>query len=527
MSLKAIEPRVPGWAPERLLTALALAAVTAACGGGDGGTGPTPPAPQGPSLRLVSGAGSTDTIEALSTAPLVVEVRDANGQLRAGVNVRFDPFPSAPLPGCTGICFPVPQVAPNGALTVSPVTVATDANGRVSLPYRFGTSPGEGKLAVTVPELALQDTARFTILPGAAARVEVVPADTAVSVGGSFSPRGGVVDRRGNPRPDAVSFTAGSAALTVSGNVVSGVAAARSFVVAELAGQRDTGWVSVVPQGEIAVYRYGPPARLQRMKLDGTLVRSFDLPFSGAPDPDWSPDGQKLVGVTHGTAPRLAFYDLTDGTRTAIVDPAVGLRAESHPRYSRDGAWIYFNGAPATIGGFANVNGRGELWRVRPDGSGAARVGPVGALFSDDYSPSPSPDGTKVAFQSSRDEGGTGTTLRVLDLATGIESYPGGVRIIVEWLAWSPTDAQMIAFGIPDATPTARGLRIDAIRPDGTGRRTLSPAGRVYVHFTWSPDGKWLLAKPADRTGFELIEVATGQVIPLPFTGLESPVWRP
>jgi hypothetical protein len=520
--------------------AAALAALLATgCGGGgtDASPPPAPPAPpppppppppQGPSLRLVSGAGTTDTIEAPSSAPLVVEVHDASGQLRAGVGVRFVPLP-APLPSdCPGFCLPAPWVAPNGLPTLSSVTVATDAQGRVAMPFRFGTAAGEGKLVVTVPELSLQDTARFTITAGHAARVEVVPGDTAVSVGGSFSPRGGVVDRHGNPRPDAVTLTAGSSAVAVTGNVVSGVSPARTFVVAQLGAERDTGWVSVVPQGQVVVWRAhrvtGDTARLILMKLDGTPVRTLDLPFGDLPDPAWSPDGTALVvaesGATPSTRPHLAFQDLNDGSRRRVVDPAAGLLGESHPRYSRDGAWIYFTGAPAAL------QGRGEIWRVHPDGSGAARVGPPGGLFSDDYSPTPSSDGTKVAYQSSRGEGGS-ATLRILELATGVESFPGGEHIVVDWLEWSPADAQTLAIGVPDATETARGLRIDAIRPDGSGRHTISPPGRVYLDFAWSPDGRWLVAKPSDRAGLELIEVATGLSIPLPFAGVDNPVWKP
>lgn len=87
-----------------------------------------------------------------------------------------------------------------------------------------------------------------------------------------------------------------------------------------------------------------------------------------------------------------------------------------------------------------------------------------------------------------------------------------------------------MAYGVAASGLGGSGVEIRLMRADGTpvGGR-LGPAEYVYITFSWSPDGRWLIA---DRTGSgitDLIEVATGQVLPVMslHARLWDPVWKP
>ena len=60
---------------------------------------------------------------------------------------------------------------------------------------------------------------------------------------------------------------------------------------------------------------------------------------------------------------------------------------------------------------------------------------------------------------------------------------------------------------------------------DGTTRRYATAAGLgAESPLSWSPDGRWLLAR--GQAGLELVEVATGLILPLGFTaGRVKAVW--
>jgi hypothetical protein len=53
--------------------------------------------------------------------------------------------------------------------------------------------------------------------------------------------------------------------------------------------------------------------------------------------------------------------------------------------------------------------------------------------------------------------------------------------------------------------------------------------GRPYrFGIDWSPDDRWIVAYADDTRRIELVEVATGRAIPLPFTeNFTTPSWKP
>src|SRR5690606_14871666 len=102
----------------------------------------------------------------------------------AGVAVDFesvvvlDAGPAGPLP--------VETVLVDGADGFGPATTAhTDASGHAAVRVKLGRLAGAGGIVVSVRDLALRDTARYTIRPGAAVTFTIQPADTAIYVGGT------------------------------------------------------------------------------------------------------------------------------------------------------------------------------------------------------------------------------------------------------------------------------------------------------------------------------------------------------
>jgi len=457
--------------------------------------------------HILSGDRVTDTASTELPNPLVVKVASTLGRPMAGVKVQF-------------VMMGEYSITPAGArlhTMVSPYVDTTDAEGVVRVSVLLGGYAGADSVIVHVPALDRDVIARYTVLPGAAAGVAVLPVDTAVYVDRGFRLRGSTVDRWGNPRGEPVAYTS-SPEVAISGDSLTGRTIGRATVTATAGGRTGVGWVSVVPRGVVIALRsrvIGPDtARLVLFNLDGSGFRSFDLPYFADPQPDCAPSGGGWVmqdaGVL-GASPHLVLMD-SSGTRRRLIDSSAGFVGEYYPQYSVDGSWIYFTGSLSAR--------RGETWRVHPDGSGAEQVGPRANSYDGDLEPSPSGDGTRVAFARTPDCC-YDLLVRVLHVSTGVIDTlqrPNGTPIAGVRPRWSPT-ADVIAYN--------NGGQIWLMQPDASNERTGSPPGHGYGAFDWSPDGRWLIAE-SDADMLYVLEPATGLTLPLSFTArFKQPSWRP
>src|SRR5712691_3048166 len=478
-----------------------VAALLSGAGACDGTTGLSG------GVRIVSGDRVTDTAETELPNPLVVQVASTSGQPVAGVQVQF-------------VMVPGYSFTPAGLRThtyVYAATDTTDAHGLASVRIELGGYAGEDSVIVRVPTLDIQAVARYTVLPGAAAGVAVLPLDTVVYVDRGFRLRGSTTDRWGNPRGEPVAYTS-SAEFAINGDSLTGRTVGRATITATAGGRTGVGWVSVVPRGTVAALlsRVSGPdtARLVLFNLDGSGFRSFDLPYFANPEPDWAPSGDVWVMQDAGALgenPHLVLMDFS-GARRRLIDSSAGFTGEYYPQYSVDGTWIYFaGGLPGR---------RAEIWRVHPDGSGAEQVGARADSYDGDLQPSPSPDGTRLAFTRTPDCC-YDLLVRVLHVSTGaIDTLQraNGTPIAGVRPRWSPT-ADVIAY--------ANAGQIWLMQPDASSERTGSPPGHGYGAFDWSPDGRWLIAE-SDADLLYVIEPATGLALPLPFTSrFRQPAWRP
>jgi Tol biopolymer transport system component len=477
--------------------------------GGDGATTPTPSAV---TIRIVSGGSTTDTVLAALAEPLEVEVRKANGSIVAHTIVTFE-SPKEANTGRPTVAFDVGQVA------LEPDTIGTtttDDRGRAHCYLRFLGRAGPGR--VTVNAAGGSTTVLYTILPGAAVGMAATPKDSTLMVGRSYGVRMALVDRRGNRRSDPVATSAGGPISLGADGRVTATAIGRAYVAGVNGAFRDTAWVSVVPPGRVMAVRMASSsadtAAIVFVDLDGANYRELPITWSVSGHPAWFPDGQRFVREEEGTSgvatPYLVASDLAGRVRP-LVDSTLGLLAAYYPRVSLDGQWVYFTGiAPGH---------RDEIWRIHPDRTGLERV--VDAEGGDDAYPDVSPDAQDVAFVSSRICCGD-LKLMIVHLATGVVDTvrAGGLPVPALTPRWSPTG---------DRIAYVNGDALWLIHPDGTQQQRLTAtAARYLPHFDWSSDGVWLVARNLTPGRLDLINVASGAVLPLGFSvHLSQPTFAP
>jgi len=140
----------------------------------------------------------------------------------------------------------------------------------------------------------------------------------------------------------------------------------------------------------------------------------------------WSPDG-KTVAFTrpdHKGGGNIFAIPVEGGAEKALT---AGSGISDDPDYSADGKWIYFN---------SDRGGSMQIWKMRPDGSGAEQV------TSDEYgnwTPHPSPDGQSILMLSypkgvKGHPTDTDIAFRVLDVASG------KIRTVVEVMGGAGSD---------------------------------------------------------------------------------------
>ncbi|HEY2025688.1 MAG TPA: hypothetical protein VGG78_01680 [Gemmatimonadaceae bacterium] len=453
------------------------------------------------SLRFSGATAVNDTVDAVVPQALLVEVHDSSGgPAPTGTVVRFTPVP--------GVGFRGPEVLVE-ALTATSfgsfATGATDGAGKTGVLVRLGTTPGPGRLAVSVPTLGLEDTVRFTIQPGNAVRVLVSPADTTLYVGKSYSLRGGAADRYGNPRTDPVTWsTTGSGISVSSTGVVTATAVGRYQFKADgmVAGTpgTSTGWVSVMPQGRFAAV--GITANYSSQEVvtydaDGSNRTSLVPVQDGGigVHPAWIPGTSTIAYTTVASSYQTLYTVGTDAVPKLFFSPAPpNVTHQAEPTPTADGKWLFFSVYDTQCPVYDYCIARAKI-----DGTGYQLLRTVASR-----QPAPSPDGTKVAFYSTS-EG----AIRVLDVATNTTST---WSVWGSMPAWSP-DGTQIAY-----RNAAGGISV--VHPDGSGARVLTATSTAPLR-SWTADGKWLVA---GQSGVPvLIDVVTGASMPINYTNGAAP----
>ncbi len=478
-----------GWRARSVGRLVVLAWTLAACSDATGSNSP--------GIHALSGASGVDSIFAILPEPLAVIVEDESGRRIVGQAVSFTVAPA----GSATIA------REGGFLLAQHLVDTTDESGRAAVQVRLGSVAGSASVIVRVTPLGFVDTARYIVTPGAAARIAVTPRDTAVYPGTSYTLRAVVIDRTGNARAgDAATFSVafGPGQVDPTRGTVTTTDYGRVRMDVRSGSLTDTAWVSVVPATWVAAQQHDPgnggPIGIFLMQLDGSgrtlIARGLDNAFVSGQGFGWSPDGQVLT-IARGDSVDL----VAPGSPEERIMGGSGALL-SGARFSRDGQWIYFARA-----------GKG-IFRVRPNGTGEEHLGYGGTEWGEDFFPTPSPDGSAVAYGTSRTPCGQTYCIRVLEISTGAER----TLVTGNLAAWSPA-GDVIAY--------VSGTEIGLIHADGTGKQVLGTTVGHVGWMDWSPDGRWLLASPGVGPVL-LFDTMNGSRLPLmTLVPYGATAWRP
>jgi dipeptidyl aminopeptidase/acylaminoacyl peptidase len=248
----------------------------------------------------------------------------------------------------------------------------------------------------------------------------------------------------------------------------------------------------------------------------GTYVLNSSVPA----DYTCRDSGSGVATPCTGTVPNGANIDTSSvGTKTFTVQGVTDAAGRSTPART-----VTYTVGLRKIVFSSGRTGDGDIYTTTPDGSGLARLTTSPKI---DEQPALSPDGTKIAFGSKRDDSnGKGTEIYVMDVDGQNVKRLTNAKDDDTAPAWS-ADGRKIAFQSKrDGNP-----EIYVMNADGTGQTRLTNNSKQDIEPTWSPNGQ-RIAFMSDRMGGPNIWVmdSTGaNVTQLTFTKQPEgdPAWSP
>lgn len=246
---------------------------------------------------------------------------------------------------------------------------------------------------------------------------------------------------------------------------------------------------------------------------ESQLTRSPEDDYTGEP----SPDGASLVVVATAEiggmhVEQLRLVSLASGETVMLSEPRGRARNAS---WSPDGRWLV---AESDAQGFSDV--------VRQEARAGAEVVRLTTAKEGNFEPSVSPDGTQVAFVSSREGDpeiyvmkADGTDVRRVTAFHKEDMAP----------RWSP-DGKWLSF----VSDREGRVRVYVVKPDGTGLRAVSGSAVKGEERepAWSPDGQklaFVARAEGEKARIWVANVAGGE--PVALTDGKSvddqPAWSP
>ncbi|MGV3711252.1 MAG: TolB family protein [Gemmatimonas sp.] len=471
-------------------------------------------------ITIVSGESASDTIDALITQSLIVEVRDAQGLAPRGTNVRFEvqppSDPSRRSETAIQVCAITTSCAPQGTSTFAADTV--DSQGRTAVVLRMGRVAGTAVVRITVPELGLADSVSFEVKSGKAFRILPARSTIAVDIGSTASLGPSIVDRYGNIAPGPLTYTLG-AGNSVSVNASSGIVNGLEFGVQSVYVQQgtfsDSVSVRVLPAGRLVAW-VNTSRHIRMIDINGnnSRIMATDVSSDFGAFPRFSPNRQRIsfhVGAhPNGGPPSIVGLVDTVGTRANVGLGSV-LTNILTSRPMADGSTLL---VASRLPDYSMW-----LWRVDQNGTST----PVIALpqFPLAYGAADiSPDGARVAYVAA-------TQLRILTVQTG--DVVSVNEPLVQSPRWSPQGDRIALLG--GASFNGSPIIFNA---DGSGRRTVGTLS-FSPGLSWSPDGLYLIGRSAANPSgaLRIVRVSDARSVVLSFadpagglTDYYQPDWR-
>jgi TolB protein len=254
--------------------------------------------------------------------------------------------------------------------------------------------------------------------------------------------------------------------------------------------------------------------KVYRIDQDGADIRLVSSSNRQAMSPAWSPDGRRFAYMEFAEGRgQLFVHDLASGKRTAVS--TTGSSLDFTPAFSPDQKTLAFSRATEEGTDLYTINIKDNCCLQR------LTVG----RFSDNLSPTYSPDGQRIAFVSTR----PGLPQIYVMAADGTDQqlfapFDYGVTGSSNAPEWAP-DGQSVAFH----RDVAGSLQVFVVDVRSRVVRQLTSVGR-NEDASWAPDSRHLTFV-SDRAGYRqlwIIDLETGRIRPLlQRSGARLPAWSP